>query len=192
MDSEYMFRAVIIPAAQAAVTGFWTFIAGLSMCALGGWPWYDAAIIAGLAGLAAWVYFWSWWARIIMADTYPPVEVMRREEPEEPAEPQTVKVVITENQGRDTSFIDLPATPSQLLELAQGIENGRMLSGRTWAGNGGLFTDGEWTKLRDSMISRGLAAWNNPRAYNQGFNLTVAGVHVFRKIAKRPPLSEGE
>jgi hypothetical protein len=190
MDDEYVYRAVIIPGAQAAVTGFWAFISALAMCSLGGWAWYYAAIVGGLVGLASWVYFWAWWAALIRADRYPQDDTSRLQEQAEPEEPQTVKVVVTENQGRDTSIIELPATPSQLKELAHGLETGQTLSGRTWAGNGGIFTDGEWKQLRSAMIGRGLASWNNPKSFNQGFSLTVAGVHVFRKIAERTPLSD--
>lgn len=179
------YRAVLIPAAQALITGVLAFCAGLAVCALGGWPWYYAAIGAGLVSLLAWLRFWGWWSLVIL-DVLTPDRVQLIDDPEPQAEPQTVKVIIQEHQGQDTQIIDLPATGDQLRALASGLDQGQSFNLGTWAGPGAPFTRSEFEQLRAELLRRGLLRCNTPGTPQRGYALTLPGVHVMRRLANPP------
>jgi len=80
-------------------------------------------------------------------------------------------------------ILDLPIQPEQLKGWADGLANGLSLSESTWTGSGKLFSTNEYRSLRDTLIQRGLARWNNPGSPKQGWELTVAGRAVVRETA---------
>lgn len=94
-------------------------------------------------------------------------------------EPQTVRVEISEDQGRHVEFIDLPARPEQLKSLATGLQQGRTFALTAWSNQ---FTRPEFEMLRDEMVRRGLARWKNDKHHQLGADLTPAGRAVFKRL----------
>jgi hypothetical protein len=69
------------------------------------------------------------------------------------------------------------------MERALGIDH----HGRCQEING---SQAEWHNLRDTLITRGLAYWINPRARAQGFALNVSGKNVLRRYAAESGIIE--
>ena len=104
----------------------------------------------------------------------------------EPPHSRPVRIELVENGGQSESWIDLPY-PEKLPELAEGL-----LSGRSYALKSGLaparyYSRPEFEQLRDVLIKRGLARWKNPKAPNQGWELSASGRAVMRRFSKRTP-----
>jgi len=146
------------------------------------------AMLAGLAvggAAAALVWFGGLvsWRRLAFPEPfYPAITRPERIEP--------VKVILQDDDGKHTEFIDLPATPDQLIRLATGLLEGATLSEAAWTGSGGIFTRAEFASLRSELIRRGLAAWNNAHAPAQGVTLTRGGqaaMRTFASMAKDAP-----
>ena len=97
-----------------------------------------------------------------------------------------VRVELVQDNGRHEDWIDLPF-PEKLPELAEGLLSGRSYSLSVWTGTGGLFSRAEFEKIRDVLIGRGLAAWRNPEAKAQGWELTASGRAVMRRLSNRSP-----
>lgn len=182
-------RAVAIPASEGAITGIYAGLLMLAVCIWRRWP-YEFALIAGCtAALAMWFYAHSVWMRIIAGMLLP--------QPEWDPAPKpipTTRIELTQEKDGYYSgeYIDLNCQPDQLRQLAEGIEAGKPLTVGVWTGAGAPFTRPQFEQLRAELIRRNLAVWRNPKAPQQGFSLTVAGVKVIRKFAASPtpPLSQ--
>lgn len=181
MNQDDMSSGCAVPALQSAVTGFlFAVLAG----ALALWLDVDTrrALLFGLAagGLAA-VVTWTSGLRAWRRSAYP--EPYQPEPTQIRAKAEPVRVEIVQDHGRHVDFIDLPATTDQLITLAQSVLAGGSLSEAAWTGSNGLFTRAEFANLRNELIKRGLAAWNNPHTPARGVTLTRGGLAAMRTFA---------
>ena len=187
--SDSLRDGVIVPILQALTTG------ALSGLALGGvlwlagvesaWRWSVALI--PVVWLAVWLLSLSHWRasleKLLQRDLNgdgvigeQPVRIIKQPSPE-------VRVILERDNGRETDFIDLPAQPEQLRQLADGLLSGRQFALSAWSGAGAPFSRSEFERLRDEMIRRGLARWRNERAQAQGLEVTAPGRAVLRRFA---------
>lgn len=97
------------------------------------------------------------------------------------------RLEIVKDEGRSTSFLDLPATPEELAKLAQGVLEGRALTESNWVGSRNLFTRARFSELRDKLIKRGVLCWNSPGTPARGVTLTRPGKAVFQHLASNSP-----
>lgn len=102
-------------------------------------------------------------------------------DPGEPPEP--IRIEVSQNDGAHVDFVELPASQEQIVSLAVGLLNGATLSEAAWSGAGNIFTRAEFSQLRNELIKRGLAAWNNPRTPARGATLTPGGQAAMRYFA---------
>lgn len=110
----------------------------------------------------------------------------------EQEQPQTVRVILDRDGGRNLEFCDLPATPEQLSTLAHGLlEGGATLSESHWTGSGGTFTRAQFAALRAELLKRGLVAWNSPGTPARGVTLTRPGKAAMRVFAAEAPYPTG-
>jgi len=141
------------------------------------------ALLAGLAvggAAAALVWFGGLlsWRRLAFPEPWIPEPAPTRAERLEP-----VKVILSAEDGKHQDFIDLPATPDQLIRLAEGLLEGATLSEAAWTGAGNIFTRAEFAALRSELIRRKLAFWNNPTTPARGVSLTHSGMKTMRQFA---------
>lgn len=178
--SDDFTRAVIIPACVGLVGGLFLFLGGLALAFVVGAAWWWAAVAAALAAMAFWWQAYLRWTgiaeRVLIPDS-----VTIANDVYTPNEP--VHVVISSDCGNHRQFIDLPAQPEQIRALASGLEDGRPFNLGAWAGPGQTFSRSEFEALRAELVRRGLVRPNNPRSPNMGYTLTVAGGHVFKRLA---------
>ena len=98
-----------------------------------------------------------------------------------------VRLELSSNNGRRLQFADLPVSHEILVRFAQGVMDGRSLTEASWCGNGNLFSSrSEFVALRDELISRKLAAWNNPSCPARGWGLSRSGLAAFRYLSPTP------
>lgn len=182
-------RAVAIPASEGAITGIYAGLLMLAVCIWRRWP-YEFALIAGCtAALAMWFYAHNVWMRIIAGMLLPQPEWEPAPKVIEPTRIVIEREVEGYHQGE---FIDLPAQPDQLRQLAEGINQGMPFTFGAWAGAGKVFTQSEFSMLQAELLRRKLIAPRNPRAPNQGYQFTVAGVTVIKKLASPTLLKQGK
>ena len=189
-QQETFMSAVIIPGVQTLISGF---LSGLTFGVI--WwaltlpqPWKAGWIFGLLISVTFWaINLRAWTMRLekllnvdLNFDGY-------KGPPPPPAPIPRVKIELGQiHEGsRQLDIIDLPATPDQLRTLAQGVLAGRTFAEDVWAP--GLFSKPAFSKLRDEMVSRGLARWKNPNAHAQGVEPTAAGKAILRKLAEIPP-----
>lgn len=112
---------------------------------------------------------------------------MRKLDAETPKEPGVVRIELREdNDGYfSAKYIDLPAEISmeQLKAIATHLVSNGFVFSHALSGRHMPLNRSQFEVLRDLLISRGLAKWNNPQARNQGVVLTKAGESLFRKLA---------
>jgi hypothetical protein len=192
IETLQTFRAgVAIPFTQSIVTGlfFAGGTAGLvgmtdSQMAMGA-----TSLVVGMAAAAIhWMSAVRRWDGVVQYASMSPFQTTEQQRVEPisqqnfpPAEPKTLRVELVD-QNR-ISFIDLPASQTQLKNMAAGLLNNTALAVSAWTGSNGLFTRPEFENLRDELIRRGLARWNGS-SRNQGAALTAAGRAVMRKLAE--------
>lgn len=101
--------------------------------------------------------------------------------------PRPVRIELhNKNSGfLNVDYLDLPAD----IQLKQLIEIGKMLVSTEYAFSHALsgkyqpLNRSQFEALRDLLIARGLARWNNSNARNQGVMLLPAGKSLFRQLA---------
>lgn len=114
-----------------------------------------------------------------------PVNLTRKE--------TTVKLHLASDNGRRLQFADLPVSHDLLREFAQGVLDGASLTEARWCGNGRPFSSrSEFVALRDELIQRRLAAWNNPTCTARGWGLTRSGLAAFRYLSEPPTPTNGK
>lgn len=182
---NHITSGVVVPLLQALVTGFLIGLAALAVCAWLGWPWLAVSgSVAAVVMAVSWLSFRSRWQWVIERalgvdlnlDGYigaPPERV--------PVEP--VRVILSSKDGRETDFIDLPAKPEQLRQLADGLSAGRSFSLSAWTGSGAPFSRAEFEALRGELLRRGLARWKNDTSQAQGIELLASGKAILRRFA---------
>ncbi len=173
----------LLPLAQSVVTGVlvgvlagtFALYAGVEQPALVG------LALGALAGAGWWLSSITAWRR----SAYPPPANQQGMTPLRPDPLPPIRVEVARENGMD--LVDLPATPEQLISLAQSVLSGGSLSEASWTGSGAPFTRAEFAALRNELIRRGLATWNNPHTPARGFALTAPGRAVMRRFASLSP-----
>jgi hypothetical protein len=166
---------IVIPLLKAIITGVLFALLGAAFF-VGSIPWRVFWLV--LVG----VCLVSWLAVII-----PKPERLPALEPKE----TTVRLELASDNGRRLQFADLPVGYDTLVIFAQGVINGQSLTEAAWCGNGGIFTRAEFVSLRDALIARKLAAWNNPGCPARGWVLTRSGMAAFQYLAGAPTPDNG-
>ena len=187
--SDSLRDGVLVPILQALATGILSGLALAGVLWLAGvesaWRWSLALI--PVVWLVMWLASLSHWRasleRLLNRDLNndgvigeQPVRIIEQPSPE-------VRVILERDNGRETDFIDLPAQPEQLRQLADGLLSGRQFALSAWSGTGAPFSRSEFERLRDELIKRGLARWRNANAQAQGAELTLPGRAVLRRFA---------
>ena len=104
--------------------------------------------------------------------------------PDKPGPPPTVRVDVTDSSSGDGIYksFDLPCDPKRLRVFAQRVLSGVSTAQGGWTGKDGLFSRSEYERLRDELMLRELAVWNNPAAPAQGWALKAVGRVVMRGV----------
>jgi hypothetical protein len=86
--------------------------------------------------------------------------------------------------GNSGHWVNVQVWPEKLAAFANGIGGETTEAERHWTGSGKLFAQSEYDKMRDSMISTGLARWINSNYHGLGWSLTAEGRAAIGLIAK--------
>jgi hypothetical protein len=191
--------AVVIPLLQAIASGLLlgTLVAALLyLLELNTAILAFSAMIAALVGSVAWVSGLRFWRDMVSSidGKIERLPLYSQVEPDELPEPGTVRVELVESGGRAGHYIELPCSPGKLKALASGVISGKSFTEASWCGSNGLFSRGEFAKLRDEMLRRGLLMLNSPSTPARGYRLTRGGEAAFRYLAESqapPLLSDG-
>lgn len=177
---------VLVPVLQALITSAILAALGLLLAVLLGAAFVTCVeIFTGvflLALLGAWLSYRGHWMYIIesvlLADLNHDGQIGApvQEDPK-----PILHISVDRQNGAD--YIDLPFA-DRLPELARGLAAGRPFTFAAWGGKGRLFSQPEWGELTAVMVERRLAVWKNPRAHNQGLDLSASGRAVFRRLAQ--------
>ena len=172
---------VTIPLLKAAISGL--------LLAL-----FLAALYGVSQGVTLWRMFWlvlsgcilAQWLILILPKPSPNTLLGEIKE-------TTVRLELASDNGRRLQFADLPVKHETLVRFAQGVLDGQSLTEAAWCGNGNLFSSrSEFVSLRDALISRKLAAWNNPACTARGWGLTRSGLAAFRYLSESPTPDNGK
>ncbi len=154
---------------------------------------FAAALFGTSQGVTLWRMFWlvlsgcilaPWLILILPKETFDRQRLIPKE--------TTVRIELASDNGRRLQLADLPVDHDTLTRFAQGVLDGASLTEAAWCGNGSLFSSrSDFVALRDALISRKYAAWNNPTCPARGWALTRTGLAAFRYLAD-PPTQAGE
>lgn len=194
-EVNHFTSGVVIPGAQAIITGVLCGIAALAITAWFNLPfWAIGGTAAAVIMAGSWLAYRSRWQivleNLLGVDLNHDGRIGTQPLPQALPAPQAeqVRIELVQDQGRRGDFIDLPYA-DRLPQLAAGLTNGRQFAQAAWCGQSGIFSRSEFDALRDTMIERGLMAWKNPEAKAQGVVLTAAGRSVMKRLAgSTPPL----
>lgn len=168
--------AVILPAAQAIVSGFlvgyitvaWSYFAHSNA------PWANGALTSSATAVIAWIMGMAWW-RSKIAIYLPTPQATGR-----------VKLEWQENDGRTLHFDELPATPEQLEQIGKMVLAGTTLSqGNMLKVFGGSRPAVQ--QFQAALIRQGYARWRNAQAPTQGIESTRRGMRMFAQIIAPSP-----
>ncbi len=187
---ESLKSGLVIPAAQSVLTGLISGAAVGAIANLASWQGPGNLALAGGCVLAAvqWYALQGRWQTARNYALYGPPEL-----PEEPTQPEPLpiltprpeplRVEVTQENGRQTRFIDLPAEYHQLKALAVGVLAGHGLAVNQWTGAGKPFTRAQFDTFRAALVQAGLARYGERS--NSPLELSPAGRAVFRRIAEK-------
>lgn len=161
-------RALLIPAGQALLTGVFSLAPGMGIAILAGYPATYGMIGAGAITLISWLYFRARWTRL----------VERMLAPEEPVflpelvEPEPIRIELVHEDGPylEAQFVDLPISGDQLKALADGLVQGAPLTVHKWTGSRGVFSRAEWESVRYELVRRGLVRAVSPGTPQRGIS----------------------
>ena len=166
---------IVIPGLKAIISGLLISL-------------FIAALYGVSLGVTAWRLFWlilagftmlSWLILIIPPPKRQLLPISQKE--------TTVRLELASDNGRRLQFADLPVSHDLLIRFAQGVLDGQSLTEAAWCGNGNLFSSrSEFVTLRDALIGRKLASWNNPTCTARGWGLTRSGLAAFRYLSEAP------
>ena len=108
--------------------------------------------------------------------------------PEQPVVTQTIKVTlnrISQDGHFSGEYFDLPCSPGQLKELADGLLNGAPFTEREWAGAGRPFSSDAFRGLRKEFLRRGLIELASEKDARQGYVLTDDGSQFMADILEK-------
>ena len=170
---------VYVPLLQAAICGVVAALLVTIYTVVKDKPW-PTPIIAGVIVFAV-----SWWLLLLdHRKLLRKVETFVGKDLDGDGE-VGFSVEITESlaDGRKRmKFCEFPAKQRDVERFALAVLNGQL----TVHGNHRL-SRRTFEQLRDESLSRGLLAWVNPQARNQGVELTRVGEHVFESLLDHSP-----
>jgi hypothetical protein len=182
--------SVVIPGIQALVSGcfYGGAFSGVTAVAnnlnlLTVPVWAVGVTVGSLVALRAWHNLLDDWRLLLYGVEPQPFQES------EPINLPPLRVELAANEGRSVQFVDLPAEPEQLIQLATGIVEGLSFTEAQWTGTGAPFSRGQFVRLRSEMIRRGLAAWNSQNDAARGARVTGKGMALCRYFASmnQPP-----
>jgi hypothetical protein len=100
----------------------------------------------------------------------------------QPKQP-TFSVEIKSENGKRIQRTEFPAAPWQMRDLAQGILDDDPFTEGEWTGRGNLFSQSQFTEIRQTFIDLGLADWVNPEHHQQGVTFNDSGKQFLRGLA---------
>lgn len=181
--------AIGIPLLQAVASGV---LIGAAAAALFYLLELSAVVVLSLlvaAGVAAlvWISGLRWWRAMVASIDGTFERIPLTHSYVEPdgylMEPPSVRIELVQADGRSGSYIHLPVSPSKLVTLARGLADGASFTEAAWCGSGGIFTRGEFIKLREEMLRRGLLVLNSPSTPARGYRLSRGGEAAIRYLA---------
>lgn len=191
-DTRSLESAVIIPFLQSGISAG---IAALAVGAVGRMAdlqtWREAATLgAACAGGSVWFWQLKTWTDCVkleagwLAGVNEPAPEPAYYEPA-PAPVEPLQVHLHSEDNKTIEILDLPVDVDRLAQLAAAVINvgPEALSEAQWTGSGGIFTRGEFQKLRTELVRRGLLAWNLPGTPQRGLSITRPGRAAFRHFA---------
>lgn len=169
-DLQNPIAALLIPAAQAMISGL---LVGIISAALGG----DGLAWGAVAALLAWLVLITRWGDLIREIVHPSPD------PGQAAE-MTLKIAVLEEQGRAGMFAELRGfSLEQLAILAKGLEAGETMNEAAWTGPGKPFSRSQFYELRQVFLSRGWARWRSSTTPARGIELSRPGQAVMRYLS---------
>lgn len=146
--------------------------------------WAPAAAVLRITGALAWLIGYCV-LHMLIALNRPPQPAQA---PERKPAPVETRIRLTDERqgGWEESLYNLPASPEQLADLAEGLEQGQPFSERTWTGAGRPFSLNQFRALRDALIQRNLLTLASEKDPRQGYAFTVAGQHVLHSFLPSP------
>jgi len=185
--------ALLIPGGLAMVTGFFLALAAAVIAYYTKWAppmaaflitWVTVQAIAWLALLYRWLDLTRPIERALNLD------LNRDGYIGEPTKPEPIRIEVSQNDGGQLQFADLPGPIEKLTQMSEALQRGATFSEGQWTGQGALFSRAQFRVLRDEFLRRGWLVWTNPEARGQGLQLTHAGnavVRHFASMAPKPP-----
>jgi len=175
---------VLVPAAQAAVTGCAVgALAAVLILALQldvtGW----AAVAVGcVAAAVAWLWLLRDARRLLRTSE----TLTRRDAGELPPSPaaDSLRLEVQTDGGRHWLLDELQTTRDKFNTWARAALAGRSLAQGAWTGAGGCFSRGEYDRLVAALVRAGILRYVNPNAHAQGLTLTAAGRATLRRITE--------
>lgn len=162
---------------------------GVGMISAGlGWPVKVALVAGGLATLIVFaLMLLNLRALLYTVETIVGHDLNRDGAvgPVGPVGPQVLQVTLTDPEAKQVRYMTLPGvTAEQLVELAEGIVDGRPLTEAAWTGRGRTFSKKQLQEVRSELVARGLAVWRSPGSPPQGVELTRGGRAAMEEIAR--------
>jgi hypothetical protein len=195
--------AAVTPLLQSLITGIVVFVLVIVLALK--WRWRDPWTWAAIAGVVAWAGMWMQlarhWFSLTRLEEWTQTDINQDGIIGDRAkhEPEEVRVRISEvkNNGHFQQHVfDLPGSPAQLRQLAEGLlDYNRPFTHREWTvGINAPFTDGQFRILRAEMIKRGLVAPASGKDARRGFVLSVVGRKIMTGFLEElpSPTSPGE
>ena len=190
-----------LPFMQSVITGF---IAGLVTLVLAWlfrarsiWTW------GGVTGVLAWGLTWyqhqRHWFSLTALEQATGLDLNRDGVIGDPRQvpPERIITVRMEEVNSDGAWhqqrFDLPATETQMEELAVGILlQHRTFTHREWTGSAAPFSDAEFRDLRRELVKRELIRLTSDKDPRQGFKLTLAGRKMLEQFLPDAPSPTGD
>lgn len=168
-----MIERVLIPLVKSLITGFFV---GAAVAVL---LWGSLTMTTGAAvrsGFITWVLVSAafWVFRLSEPGDQPPAEP--------PAEPfRAMVTVYREGQVIEGAFAEFPVSRETWVEFCEQLEPGFDTAETLYTGRGGVMTITEFRRVRNELIKRGFAYWNNPKHHPGGWSFNAVGRSFVRR-----------
>jgi hypothetical protein len=183
----------LVPLAQAAITG--ALVAGIA-CTVLVWQSvpdtlvYTVLTFLGVT-LAAWIVLQRHWFSLTAIEKATGLDINGDGVIGEKTKRNHVVSIDlrTIDQGgyQKSVRVDLPVSEQDLAIVAAGIVAGRPFTEREWTGSTNPLSVNQFRDIRDEMIKRGILEPVNPKAPQQGYKFTMAGMHAMKYFAALSP-----
>lgn len=162
------------PFAQAVITA----LAAGALAVVGvvwqGWHWTTPIVVVVVVFGLSWYMLLTGNRRLLRV-------VERVDRPAEVEQAATLNIEVTESFAdgqKRMVFAQFPAAERDVQRFAIAALNRRLT-----VHGGHRLSRGTFERLRDECLARGLLAWANPHAHNQGVQLTRVGARVFKRLS---------